>query len=123
MDEQLDHIGYIDQWHEHGYTGQGISVWVMEPYRTHSKSCRRRVNEAAPGARVIIADTARSFKNGTITSYNSIQDDDGNPKPSIPVEQFIRENGIKVISASVTPSPFGKQGTTVGDFWEDLIER
>jgi hypothetical protein len=84
----------IPNWHEHGYTGQGVTVWVMEPYRRHSQNCRTRVNESAPGARVIIASTARASKNGIVSSYNVTQNDDGNPRPSVPIEQFIRDNGI-----------------------------
>lgn len=120
----LDHLGHIDDWRAHGYTGKGVTVWVMEGWTNHSRSCRRRVTEAAPDATAIIASPGRSMKNGRITSYNVYEyDKNGNKSEAVPVEEFIRSRNVRVITSSTLPDSFGRSGTALGDYWQDLIDK
>ena len=125
MAERIEESTYcnLPNWWDAGYTGKGVTVWVMEPYRDHSRSCRRRVKEAAPDANIIIASQSYGTKNGQIGYYNVYENNDGNKKDAVPIEEFIEKNGIRIISASVSPSPFGKLGTTVGNYWAELQKK
>lgn len=113
----------LTQWNDAGYTGKGVTVWVAEPYRSHSRSCRKRVLEAAPDANVIIARMSYGTKNGEISYFNVTENNDGTDKPPVPLEEFIEKNNIRIISASVSPSPFNKSGTTVGKYWEKIRDK
>ena len=114
----------LTQWHNSNFTGKGVTVWVMEGYTSHSRSCQRRVKEAAPDANVIIASPGRSLRNGQLLSYNAYEyDDKGNKSDPIPVEEFIKTRNIKIITSSTAPDSFGNFGTTIGDYWAELIKK
>lgn len=120
----LDKASNVELWHDHGITGKGITVWVMEDWTDHSRSCSRRVREAAPDATVIIAAPARSLKDGEIASYNVYAfDENGNKGEPIPLEDFIRSRNVRVITSSTSPDHFGKSGTVIGDYWMVIIDK
>lgn len=120
----LDKLSNISLWHDHGITGKGITVWVMEGWTDHSRSCKRRVLDAAPDANVIIGAPGRHMKNGKIVSYNVYEyDKDGNKADPVPLEEFLKARNVRVITSSTHPDSFQKTGTAIGDFWQDIIDR
>lgn len=122
--DTLDKMCNIEEWHSKGFTGKGVTVWVMEGWTDHSRCCRKRVLDAAPEANVIIGAPGRSIRGGKIQYYIAYEfDEHGNRGEQMDIEDFIRAHNIRVITSSTMPDSFGTTGTVLGDFWADLIER
>lgn len=113
----------ITQWHEAGFTGKGINVWVTEGYTSHSRSCRKRVLDAAPDANVILGRMTYGTKNGKVDFFNVIENNDGNEQPPVPLEEFLKKHNINVLSTSLSPSPYNKSSSIIGKYWIDIQKK
>lgn len=120
----------IPIWHQHGITGKGVAVWNMESYtgsKGHGKKSRLRILDSAPGASVFsgavtYGASKTELKNPTVL-WEQDEDMSGEHQIRVPLEDFIRDNNIRVINASLSPAPFSYPGYKTHPVWKDLIEK
>lgn len=83
----------IDRWHNAGYTGKGVVVWNRESNSGHGASTRSVIEKVAPEATILSASINASFGGDKMLDCNV---------GGKPVEDFIRDNKVKVISSSIS---------------------
>ena len=92
MQEQFNYSN-ITTWHEQGCKGKGVVIWNRESDTGHGALTRSVIGRVAPEAMIISASINASFRGDEMLDCNV----DGKP-----VEDFIRDNEIKVISSSIS---------------------
>lgn len=108
----------IPIWHRHGITGKGIAVWNCEGDSGHGHKSRGRILDSAPDATVFSGNVSYSSKNGALVNP-IVHLESGD----VPLEGFIANNNIRVVNASLSPSPFSYPGYKTRKEWKDLIEK
>ena len=111
MQEQFAYSN-ITAWHEQGYNGKGVVVWNRENATgNHGASTRSVLERICPEATILSAGIQSGFS-GDEMLYCTV---DGSP-----VEDFIRNNKVKVISSSID----GDHNAPVFiNMWKDLVEK
>ena len=122
VNKQNDFCG-ITNWHKHGITGKGITVLNCEKLTTHGRNSRRRILDSAPDACVINGQVSYATKNGKVAYHIVTVDNDGGTAEIFPFEDFIRDNHIRILSASKSPDPFNPSGKDITEIYHDLASR
>ena len=123
MDEKLiaqAEFCNLPNWWGHGFTGKGVIVWDTEDLSGHGTKTRERILQAAPDSTVINGEMIYSKADG-----HRVKVVDGNSHvvQILPIEDFVRENHIRILSVSKSPDPIGNRSATKGKYWQDLIYR
>lgn len=110
MQSQFDYSN-ITLWHERGYKGKGIVVWNRESDTGHGASTRSVIEKVAPEATVISGNISAGFSNG-VMQYCTVEGE--------PIEDFIKRNGVKIVSSSISATGNAENYTKM---WESLVEK
>ena len=110
MQEQFAYSN-ITAWHEQGYKGKGVVVWNRENATGHGGTTRSVIERVAPEATIISASINASFYGDEMLDCNV----DGKP-----VEDFIRDNKVKIISSSIAGNHNAPEFIKL---WKDLVAK
>ena len=104
----------VTAWHNKGITGK-VAIWNMETDSEHEDMTTKSILASAPGATVLNASLAMKFDNSEVEYAHVVYNG-----ANIPVEDFIRDNNIKILTRSVGDGFTSGAGVA---FWNDLKER
>ena len=124
IQSQHEYCNLIEWWNA-GYSGQGVGVWNCEGFTDHGKISRKRIIQAAPNANVFSGSISQTKSLNTDVSDDAtvMLDDGSRDLVGIPLEQFLIDNKIRVVTASLQPSPFQYPGYKVYSYWKKIIDK
>ena len=124
LKQQHDYCG-ITNWWEHGYTGKGVGIWNCEGFTSHGSCTRKTLELVAPDAVIMSGSFNKKIlvSGELVNPIVKVEHDKKRVEDPTPLEEFLQKYNIRVVTASLDPSPFSFPGYKTAKGWQELVEK